>query len=245
MKHRKKRGRTLKIARRVVHERNAQRNLLAKTHIQINPGREIHQRNEAIQQIRDLKVVLKDFEGMIKNPHFLRVGRPIKNFRLLPREAWANWLLCVVGNFQNGNDQLTFSEDPSGGDGVILNKRSREFMLTEHVFIPEPRTGDAKTVEDYMIMALEHKVKKGENYAKGKHLIIFSEAIGWWYPNRVAKRIVGAHSFSSVWAVALQSGDENGYYYSVAQLVIDNANAPSWRVEIPFDFSDYGVIRVQ
>lgn len=235
----------LKATRRAIHERNFRRNRSEKTFEQTRHRREATAHPDVIQQIKDLKVVLKDFEGMVKNPHFLRVGRQIKNFRLLPREAWANWLLCVIGNFQNGNENLTFAEDPTGGDGVILNKRSREFMLTEHVFIPEPKTGDTKTVEDYMVMALEHKVKKGENYARGKHLIIFSEAIGWWYPNRVAKRIVGTHSFASVWAVALQSGDENGYYYSVAQLIIKNANAPSWRVEIPFNFSDYKVVRVQ
>lgn len=228
-----------------MHERNFRRNRSEKPFEQTKPRIKAPARPDAIQQIKDLKIVLKDFEGMIKDPRFLRVGREIENFRLRPREVLANWLLCVVGNFQNGNDQLTFAEDPTGGDGVILNKRSEEFMLTEHVFIPEPKTGDTKTVEDYMVMALEHKIKKGENYARGKHLIIFSEAIGRWYPNRVAKRIVGTHSFASVWAVALQNGDENGYYYSVAQLVIDNANAPSWRVEIPFNFNDYHVIRVQ
>jgi len=48
------------------------------------------------QQIKDLRIVLKDFEGMVKQPNFLRTGIRIENFNLLPREAWGNWLISAV-----------------------------------------------------------------------------------------------------------------------------------------------------
>lgn len=45
---------------------------------------------------------------MVKDPHFLRNGRQIQNFSLLPRDAWANWLLCVVLRDFFGHD-ITFA----------------------------------------------------------------------------------------------------------------------------------------
>ena len=140
-------------------------------------------------------------EPYIKDPRFLRIGREFTNFSLRPREALANWLLCVIGNYQNGSNDLTFTEDPTGGDGMIINKQNKRFMLTEHVFIPEPKPNSIKTVQDLMIEAVAHKAKKGQLYARGKHLIIFSEAIGIWYPNRVGRMIDGVHHFASAWAV--------------------------------------------
>jgi hypothetical protein len=73
-----------------------------------------------LTRIRDLGIVLKDMESYIKDPRFLRVGREFTNFPLRPREALANWLMCVVGNHENGNADLTFTSDPTGGDGILL-----------------------------------------------------------------------------------------------------------------------------
>src|SRR3989344_2429419 len=142
-----------------------------------------------IQKVRDLKVILKDMEPFIKNPVFLRTGRNIINFSLRPREVFANWLVCVVGNFNNGNEDLTFAEDPTGGDGLILNNKTGKLMLTEHVFIPPPQPENNKTVEDLMLEKIIHKTKKGKEYARGKHLIVFSEATGIWHPNRIGRKI--------------------------------------------------------
>ncbi|MFH0776059.1 MAG: hypothetical protein V1936_00400 [Patescibacteria group bacterium] len=37
--------------------------------------------------VKDLGIVLKDLEPMVKNPKYLWNGRDIKNFSLRPREA--------------------------------------------------------------------------------------------------------------------------------------------------------------
>jgi hypothetical protein len=196
-------------------------------------------------QIRDLGLVLKDMERHIKDPRFLRVGRAFSNFNLRPREVLANWLLCVVGNHENGNDALTFADDPTGGDGVILNRGDGRFMMTEHVFIPPPRAETAETVEDLILQKIEHKMAKGATYAHGKHLIVFSEAVGWWYPNRVGRRIERAHGFASVWVVGLERGDESGYAYWVSMPVPAPRNSPSWKVSINAAFTGWQVERAQ
>ena len=62
------------------------------------------------QQIKDLKIALKDMEPMVRNPKFLHNGRDIQNFSLRPREVWANWLLCAVMQKIHGTN-MTFIED--------------------------------------------------------------------------------------------------------------------------------------
>lgn len=198
--------------------------------------------NEATTQIRDLKIVLKDMEPYVKDPRFLRTGRKISNFSLLPREFWANWLLCVVGRHNTGRD-LTIAEDPSGGDGVILEKKTKNFIYTEHIFIPEPKTGTQKTVEDLIVEAVEKKAKKGLPYARGKSLVVFSEAIGWWHPNRVGRRIEGIHGFNSVYAVGLERGDQSGYTYWLTQFYAKHS--PSWKIYIDFNFKKWSITRIQ
>ncbi len=198
-----------------------------------------------LTQIRDLKVVLKDIERHVKNPDFLRKGREFSNFSLRPREVLANWLLCTVGNWESGNDNLTFSNDPTGGDGIVFNRKDGAAILTEHVFVPEPKDKNAASVEQLIVKAVEHKEKKGEQYAKGKDLVVFSEAVGLWYPNRATRRIAGTHHFNSVRVVHLEKSDKKEYVYCVSLLDIRNGNAPSWKVFINYDFTAWTVTRVQ
>jgi hypothetical protein len=198
-----------------------------------------------LKRIRDLGIALKDLEPHIKNPRFLRVGREYSNFRLRPREVLANWLLCAVGNFQNDNENLTFSEDPTGGDGIILNQADNRYMATEHVFIPPPRPNSTVSVEDLIVQKIEHKMRNGAAYARGKHLIVFSEAIGWWYPNRVGRRIAGQHEFASVWVVGLERGDESGFLYWVTCPLAGPVDSFAWRVSINANFTSWQVERVQ
>ena len=138
--------------------------------------------------VRDLSVLLKDLEPLVKDPKFLRTGRKFRNFPLLPREVLANWLLCVVMNYQNESNSVTISTDPEGGDGLILNLATGVHMVTEHVFVPEIQSV-LSTVEDQIINAIRAKARFGRPYASGKHLIVFSEAVGLWYPNRAARRV--------------------------------------------------------
>ena len=61
----------------------------------------------------------------MKEPKTLYNGRKPGNFGLLPREIWANWLLCAIGNAQTENVDWTFSDDEDGGgDGILFDRAS-------------------------------------------------------------------------------------------------------------------------
>ena len=99
--------------------------------------------------------------------------------------------------------------------------------------------------ESGILSAIELKKKKGSTYCSGKDLVIFSEAKGWWKPNVVARRIAGRHDFETVWVVHLEHASDGGYSYCVVWLDANHGNAPSWRVSINADFTDWHVERIQ
>jgi hypothetical protein len=154
----------------------------------------------------------------------------------------ANLLICAVGNFTEGDHAFTVCTDPNGGDGLIYKQRDGKYMTTEHVFVP-PK-GRAET-EQRIVGAVQHKAKKGAAYARGKHLVIFSEATGEWKPNRAARRIAGTHEFESVWVVHLEQADAGVYSYSIAWLDLSRGHAPIARVTIADDFKGWRVERIQ
>jgi hypothetical protein len=77
------------------------------------------------------------------------------------REALANWLLCVCVNHACGEDRLTFTSDPDGGDGIIFDRVTGETVRTERVYIPGPGAGGkqapAGNVEALMLKAIAKK----------------------------------------------------------------------------------------
>ncbi|MCC7356753.1 MAG: hypothetical protein IT410_04060 [Candidatus Doudnabacteria bacterium] len=194
------------------------------------------------QQVKDMYIVLKDFEPMVKDPRFLRNGRPIPNFSVLPREAWANWLLCVVLRdfFQH---DITFAEDDET-DGVIYDKDTNQWFFTEHVCaLQTPGPHASLKGEDRVMYAIQHKIDRGVDYARGKRLVVFIEDAGEWFPNRVGRSIHGTHSFDAVYCIGISSLTDDGYTYFVTQL--DHQNSPAWKVFINMDFTDWQVIRLQ
>jgi len=194
-------------------------------------------------QIKDLRVVLKDFEGMVKKPDFLRTGRSIENFNLLPREAWGNWLLCVALCEFFGRD-ITFAEDENV-DGVIYDRDTGQWFYTEHVCAlqtPGPHT-DLRG-EERVLHAIQHKIDRGEDYARGKRLVTFIEDAGVWYPNRVGRAIHNRHNFDAVYVIGLESCDDD-YVYSISQIDGIAGNSPTWRVRVNNNFADWSVERIQ
>ena len=142
--------------------------------------------------------------------------------------------------------QFTFSDDPTGGDGVLIDKETGTTYLTEHVYIPSPEyRKTTESVEDLMIDAVRHKARKGKAYAEGKFLVIFSDTIGRWFPNRVGRSIEGIHDFVSAFAVGLESGYDSGYVYWATRFFTAPYKCPTFRVHISSDFSQWHVERVQ
>lgn len=166
--------------------------------------------------VKDLKIVLKDFEPMVKDPRYLWTGRKIKNFSLSPREAWANWLICVVLRKVHNRD-ITFMDD-NVGDGFIVDKTRNIVVPTEHVCaldIPEGKKLIAG--EQRVIDMINHKIKRGPDYARGKLLVVFFDGAGIYYRNKIREAIFCKHNFDAVFCVGLLNSDETGYSYAVTE----------------------------
>jgi hypothetical protein len=97
-----------------------------------------------VTRFKSLGAALNELERFIRRSgNHLQTGKPFKQFGgMRSREMLANWLLCVVGNYMRQADQLTFSSDPIGGDGVITNTVMDETWPTEHVLVPSIPAGN-------------------------------------------------------------------------------------------------------
>lgn len=195
-----------------------------------------------VTAVRDLKQILKDLEPHIRDPRHLRVGRDFKRMAMRPRELLGNWLFCVTLIEVTGRD-WTLSEDPTGGDGAMLDKTSGTGFLTEHIFIPPPAEAETRSVEQQVAAAVAKKAAKGAPYAKGKTLVVFSEAVGKWFPNRVARVIAGKHRFEAIWAAGLETAEGGHYIYWVTRL--EPEHAPAWRIRISDSFDGWTVEAIQ
>lgn len=198
--------------------------------------------NEERRQIKDFKIVLKDFEPMVKNPKFLHNGRDISNFSLRPREAWANWLLCVVFRELNGGG-ITFAEDEKG-DGLIIDQKTGGCVAVEHVSaldIPEAEV--LPEGEQRVIDAIFLKINKGLDYARDKFLVVFFDGAGIFYRNKIREAVRGKHGFKRIYCIGLLNSDINGYEYAVTEM--HNEYSVTFRVKINNDFTDWEVSLIE
>jgi hypothetical protein len=151
-------------------------------------------------------------------------------------------------NYTRLADQLTFSSDPIGGDGVITNTVTGETWPTEHVLVPRTPAGKYANVEVLILKAIARKqAKGGAAYASGKTLVVFSNAGDHtrWFPNRVARQLPGT-DFAAVWVVALQMVEADGaYVYGVTLLDLSGGDAPSFLVRVAPDFGSWVVGQIQ
>lgn len=214
---------------------------------------------ERIIKIKDLKLALKELEPMVRwwdkhwrlwlinwnNLEKKTDTIPIEGwwkFNLRYREAWANWLLCITLRHACNLD-LTFGTYKNT-DWILIDKVSDEFVITEHVAAMNFTEQDkSKTVEEKVIFAINKKIDRGIAYANEKFLIVFFEGEGKLYPNKIAKALKNKHHFKWVYCIWLVSWDNNGYTYSVSQLLWDSA--PTYTVEINSDFTGRIVKRFQ
>lgn len=196
---------------------------------------------QQIKQIKDFKIALKDMEPWVKNPQFLHNGSRIKNFSLLPREAWANWLLCVVLRNIHGED-ITFAESPIG-DGIIVNKKMKMGIVVEHVAAMDfPSSKPLPKGEGRIIQAINHKIARGSEYAKNKYLVVFFDGAGEVYRNKVREAINGKHNFKGIYAIGLLRIDEKGYAYSVTEF--HEKFSTTFKVQINPEFTDWSITKM-
>lgn len=198
---------------------------------------------EKIRLIKDFKSALKDFEPYVKNPNFLIKGREFTNFSLRPREAWANWLLCVVLRKLYG-EHLTFSEDPNG-DGFIVDINTGEFIPTEHVSALENPFNKLPKGESRVISAINLKIDKGSQYAKGKWLVVFFDGAGKFYRNKIRENIKGRHNFGAVYCTGLLISGKSGYTYVVTEFKESHGDKSiTFQIDINADFTDWKIFQI-
>ncbi len=200
-------------------------------------------KQEKVYLIKDFKIVLKDMEQYVKNPNYLISGREFTNFRQRPREAWANWLLCVVLRKLHG-EHLTFAEDPNG-DGLIIDKNTGEVIQTEHVSALENPKNKLPKGEDRVIKAINLKIDKGDDYAKNKWLVVFFDGAGEFYRSKIRESIKGKHNFGAVYCIGLLTSDEDNYTYSVTEFKDSSGDKSiTFKIEINNDFTDWKISQI-
>jgi len=197
-----------------------------------------------IKLIKDLKIALRDFEPMVKNPKYLWNGRDIQNFSLRPREAWANWLICAVLRHMYKRD-ITFMEDTKG-DGFIVDKERKIIVPTEHVSaLNIPKGKKLPNGEQRVIDAINLKIAKGPDYARNKLLVAFFDGAGKFFRNKIRKAIFGRHNFEAVFCVGLLNSGKGGYSYSVSEFRDSFGDQSITHiVEINGDFTDWKVSQI-
>ena len=162
------------------------------------------------------------------------------------REILANWLVCVAMNAVT-EGELTFSSDPTGGDGIICDVKTGYTWPTEHVMVPRLRPGETGDAETLILNAINLKREKGgAAYAEGKTLIVFLEAgADVWYPNKVAKQLPDPLLFATVWVVGLRAVEDGEYVYGVTNLNLIEGKVPVLLVRVSRDFGAWQVTRIQ
>ncbi|MDP2705562.1 MAG: hypothetical protein U1D31_02920 [Patescibacteria group bacterium] len=194
--------------------------------------------------VKDLKIALKDFERLVKNPQFLWNGREFTNFSLRPREAWANWLVCVVLRKIHGRD-ISFMEDDEG-DGFIVDRELGLAFQTEHVSaLNVPKGKQLPDGEQRVLDAINLKIARGRDYAHEKLLVVFFDGAGQFFRSKIRENIFGRHNFEAVFCVGLLDSGPNGYSYSITEFRDSFGNqSVTHKVEIDIDFSDWKITKI-
>jgi hypothetical protein len=198
-------------------------------------------------RFKSLAVALKELEPFVRNGLHLQTGKPFKKLGdMRSREVLANWLVCAAANAVT-EGELTFTSDPLGGDGIILDVKTGDTWPTEHVMVPRLRPGETADAETLILDKINQKRAKGDvAYAAGKTLIVFLEAgAGVWHPDKVAKRLPDPLLFATVWVVGLQGFEDGEYIYAVTNLDLSNGKVPALLVRVSSDFSSWQVTQLQ
>lgn len=203
-----------------------------------------------VTRLVSLQRALQELKPFIQDPRYLRSGRGIRNFGgMRPREFLANWLICAASN-GDADGPYSFTSDPTGGDGIIVDEATGDTFCTEHVavILPPDAPDPVGQAESLILKQIEDKNALGAEYASGKTLIVFNETpAGPWLPNRLTRALPRNLHFDAVWVVGLQSADADGsYVYGVTWLRLGPFfDAPTFTVRVTPDFGSWRVERRQ
>lgn len=199
----------------------------------------------SVTTFRSMAVCIKVFERFIRDGNHLETGKPLKRFGgLRSREILANWLICVVVNFEQKSERMKLCTDPQGGDGILYDSTENKAWPTEHILVSRSN----KTTDDAETLILKHITKKQEKggpaYALGKTLVVFlNKAAGEWHPNKAARKLPKQIDFDGIWVVGLNDNNGDEYNYNVTRLY--PSGCPVWQVHINKTFDLWEIKRIQ
>jgi hypothetical protein len=114
-----------------------------------------------VVRFKTMEVALKELEPFIRDGGHLQSGKPFEKLGgMRSREALANWLLCAVVT-ATGQRDLTFSSDPVGGDGILIDSKTDETFQTEHVMVPRLKGGEHADAHSLQGNRVKKSVTKG------------------------------------------------------------------------------------
>jgi hypothetical protein len=202
---------------------------------------------QRVTRFKTMGVALKELAPYIRDGQHIQTGKPFTQMGgMRSREMLANWLICAVLN-HGGDREMSFTSDPVGSDGIIVDERTLIGFPTEHIMVPQLRDVTIADAHTLILDAINKKRSKGgEAYARGKTLIVFLDAAaGLWYPNRVTKALPTPLYFDGVWAVCLLGVEGAEYVYGITHLDLNNGDAPAFKLRISADFTAWKIDQIQ
>lgn len=183
-----------------------------------------------------IEKLIREYED---NPTLLKTGPKPADFPLLPREILVNWLLCVpLVHVAKHSCVMVADDREDGTDGGLLDQTTGLTHFFQHVYVPTHETprGVVQKINGLVVSKFQLKARKGIGYAEGIELVIFSDAVGLVEPTEINKLIEGVHGFKSVYVLAIEKKDKDGYHYWLT--VLDSPRKYfTFRIIVPYDCS--------
>lgn len=205
---------------------------------------------QEIMYVRSLENYLEtQIQPILKNPSYIKNGRPFKNIKLRPREVLGAFLICILIRYLSNQD-WTIARDPENGDGVIIcmdKNRLYEGAFLEQVYVP--RINNEQQIESSEIinkiqLEIQKKHSKGNDYIKHRHLVIFLDIEGGLDHQKIKSYIQGLEpAFDSYWLFANyeRPGDAYSFIVFLIRAEFEKDEPAAYSVKIGQDFRSWTI----
>jgi hypothetical protein len=198
-----------------------------------------------VTRFKSMQLALKELRPFLNQRH-LYSGKPLTQLGdMRPREAMANWLICAAFNYEAGYERFSFTNNPEGGDGCILDAEDNTGIATEHIIALSKGNETLDTNTRIRNAVIQKQNKGGMAYASGKALVVLLEGGDeQWWPTAIAKELP-ENDFCDIWVICLQYFAEDEYRYAVSNLSLVDNSAPTWLVDIAANSESWKVRKIQ
>lgn len=193
----------------------------------------------------------KQIQPILKNPSYIKNGRPFTNIKLRPREILGAFLVCILIRHLS-NQEWTIARDPEDGDGVIIcmdQSRLHEGAFLEQVYVPRVKKENLSTskIVNKIQLEVQKKHSKGQNYIKNRHLVIFLDVEGSFDHQKIKSYIDNLKpSFDSYWLFAnyKKPGETFNYIMFLLRAESEKDEPSAYSVKLGQDFRSWKIERM-